>query len=335
MIISYNRNRKHEESEASQKIATKLGVKTIVGIDGSLVSLWDGLKDHFKGTFTTASVKLHFATNLVTGALSWFDLTSGATHDSQRFPRIAKGVLYIFDLGYWSLSLFSDIQNQGGYFLSRVKSNAKLKVSKVVSGCFGKSIIGADLLSFSIYEKKGNCIEFIATLSNSSTNMEVRVLGFWNKHQKKYHWYVTNLEAPKNLIRDLYRLRWQIELSFKSMKSTLNFDQIPTLSPNAVLSLCLIALCNYVMATLVRAEADKQQKKSHQKRVIPSIQRAAFVFRECADDLFSLIRIGSRITNLKIDRIMNAILPLLRSTFDPNFKQRQNTYFYMLIVYTN
>ena len=46
-------------------MAKKLGVKSILGVDGSLVSLWDGLAEHFKGTFMTAAIKLHFAVNLL------------------------------------------------------------------------------------------------------------------------------------------------------------------------------------------------------------------------------------------------------------------------------
>ena len=313
------------DSKASQQIGKKLGVEGVIGVDGSLVSLWDGLKAHFKGTFTTASLKLHLAVDLVTGALSWYDLTSGSTHDSQRFPDIERGFLYIFDLGYWSLELFKNIQDQDGFFLSRVKGSANLTVSKIVSGWIGKNLIGSDLLSSPIFRNRGNIVELSATLSNAKIESEVRVIGFWNKQQKKYHWYVTNLTAPRGLIYELYRLRWQVELCFKSMKSTLNFDQIPTLNPNAVLSFSLLTLCNFVMTSIVRAEADYQQKNSSNLTAIPSIQQAGLIFREIAGSLYSLVRIRTRISKKKIAQVLETILPLLTSAFDPNSKNRKTT----------
>ena len=96
-----------DKAKASQVLADALGVSNIVGIDGSLVTLVDGLAETFRGAFTLASLKLHFAVNLVTGHVKWFDITPGATHDSKRFPGIVAGTLYVFDLGYWSMKLGS------------------------------------------------------------------------------------------------------------------------------------------------------------------------------------------------------------------------------------
>lgn len=135
-------------TSSSKKLAAKLGVTEIVGIDASMVALWDGLSKHFKGTFMTAAGKLHLAMNLVSGMVRWFALTPGSTHDSRRFLEITTGHLYIFDLGYWSLQLLKQISE------------------------------------------------------NSS-----RVVGFWNKKSRSYHWYLTNLLASRALISDLYRLR--------------------------------------------------------------------------------------------------------------------------------
>ena len=94
----------------------KVGVTEIIGIDASMVSLWDGLSGHFKGTFMTAAIKLHMAINLVSGGVKWFNITSGSTHNSKRFPGILSGSLYIFDLGYWSGKLLQKISGDGGFF---------------------------------------------------------------------------------------------------------------------------------------------------------------------------------------------------------------------------
>lgn len=104
------------ENTKANALLTKIGVTEIVGIDASMVSLWDGLSGHFKGTFMTAALKLHMAINLVSGAVKWFSVTSGSTHDSTSFPDISSGSLYIFDLGYWSGKLLQKISGAGAFF---------------------------------------------------------------------------------------------------------------------------------------------------------------------------------------------------------------------------
>lgn len=94
----------------------KIGVTEIIGLDSSMVSLWDGLCEYFKGTFMTASVKLNMAINLASGGVKWFNITPGATHDSKWFPEILSGSLYIFDLGYWSSKLLLEISESGAFF---------------------------------------------------------------------------------------------------------------------------------------------------------------------------------------------------------------------------
>lgn len=313
------------QTETSKAIAAKLGVSGVVGIDGSLVSLWDGLKDYFGGTFTTASVKLHLAVDLITGGISWYDLTPGATHDSQRFPDIYRGFLYIFDLGYWSVQLLKSIDEAGGFFLSRLKAGTTVTVTQSVFGWNSQSLIGRDLLSFPIFNRRGKIVELMAVISTKNIELELRVIGFWNQKSRQYHWYITNLTAPRGLIYDLYRVRWQIELCFKSMKSILNFDRIPSLSPNAVLSLSLLTLCNFVMTSLVRSEADLHNPFSAQNSVTPSIQKATNVFRELAGQIYSLARLGTRITQKKAAILNKHLLLLTREVFDPNFRKRKTS----------
>ena len=117
--------------------------------------------------------------------------------------------------------------------MSRIKSNAALTVIDVVQG-MGRSILGYDLLRFPIQRRRKTIIELLATMPIDGIDVEFRVLGFWHKKDRVYRWYITNLNCSRGLIYDLYRLRWQLELSFKSMKSHLNFDRIPTTNQNTV-----------------------------------------------------------------------------------------------------
>lgn len=104
------------KNTSTTSLLRKVGVAEIIGIDASMVTLWDGLCEHFKGTFMHAAVKLHLAINLVSGSVKWFQVTAGATHDSRCFPEISKRSLYIFDLGYWSGKLLQKISSERAFF---------------------------------------------------------------------------------------------------------------------------------------------------------------------------------------------------------------------------
>ena len=318
-VIFDRKLEKYKKDVPTENLLKKLGVSQIIAIDSSMTTLWDGLCKHFKGTFMTASVKLHLAIDLVTGGLISFSMTDGATHDSKRFPEPLTGILYIFDLGYWAAERFGKISKNDAFFLSRIKSNAKLIVTKTISG-FGKSIIGQDLLSYPILRKRKSVVELYAEMAIGTENVSFRVIGFWHNKTRSYRWYLTNLKSPRRMIYDLYRLRWQIELSFKAMKSTLNFDRMPTTNPNAVKSFVLIALINYVFATILKAEA----KASCEKKTT-SIQRAAKTFSTLVRELFQAMKKGRRFTAAIKEKLTEKILSAVSEIFDPNHRKRKTT----------
>ena len=153
-----------------------------------------------------------------------------------------------------------------------------------------------------------------------------RAVGFWYKKESTYRWYLTNLTCKRSIIYDLYRLRWQIELSFKSLKSTLNFDHIPTLNPNTVVVFTLLALLNYVFVVVIRQAAVADALKKGCKHAgSSSIQKSAKLFAEIAAMLFDVVKLGRRITKKTLLLLAEKILPLLGSVFDRNYRQRKTT----------
>jgi hypothetical protein len=92
-------------------ILKQLGVTAIKLVDSTSITLSAKAKNTFPGTRTKASIKWHASTDLLSGLLSWFQLTPGKRHDRTCFPDFAslKGTLVIFDLGYWDYSWLSRI----------------------------------------------------------------------------------------------------------------------------------------------------------------------------------------------------------------------------------
>jgi Transposase DDE domain len=298
-----------------------LGVTAIWLVDSSSVKLWASAKNHFPGTRTAAGIKWHASFDLLTGMLTWFQLTPTKTHDRKCFPAVEllKGKLVIFDLGYWDYGLLYAIEKAGGFFLSRLKSNAVVYIAEVVQG-LPKQVSGQALLSLNLSHKKGNIIEVFTTKIYDGKLLRYRVIGFWNPVEKGYHWYITNLLAAAYLMYPLYRLRWQIELIFKACKNSLNANQITSSDKNIIESLLLASIAAHLSScTLFNMGIEQLEGE---KKVAISFQRVAKVAVVLAGDFIRFLLNSSR---EHFDNLLHKIKLFANEIFDPNYKKRETS----------
>ena len=303
------------------QLLKQLGVTDIWLHDSSSITLWASAKEHFPGTRTAAGIKWHASFDLLRGMLTWFQLTPTATHDRNCFPpvELLKGKLIIFDLGYWDYGLLYAIEKAGGFFLSRLKSNAVIYIAEVVQG-LPKQVIGQALLSLNLSHKKGNIIEVITTKVYEGQLLRYRVIGFWNPVEKGYHWYITNLVAAAYLIYPLYRLRWQIELIFKACKNSLNANQITSSDENIIESLLLASIAAHLSScTLFNIGIEQLEEK---KQWAISFQRVAKVAVVLARDFILFLLNSSRD---HFDNLLHKIKLFANEMYDPNYKKRETS----------
>ena len=219
-------------------------------IDSSDWGVHPKLKKKFKGKGGAASkagVKLHVAFELKSSSILECELTSATVSDQTLKQRIGswllKRDLIILDLGYFSYKLFEIIDRAGAFFISRLKSDiTSIYLNSNDTNPF-------DLVSFlkrrsrhSIIERNiflGNellpCRLIAQRLSDSEYKKRQRRL----KKKKRSpisararflaHWsiYITNVKPEVLNAKQIYlayRLRWNIELLFKQLKSVLEID---------------------------------------------------------------------------------------------------------------
>ena len=125
------------------------------------------------------------------------------------------------------LLLFGPINTVEGFFLSRLKSNTNIIITKCVARLAAKHE-GTNLKKIPFKRKHGEIIELITTITTKTLSTDYRVIGFWNKDEKESHWYITNLLVPAKSMYTLYRFRWQIELIFKGCKQSFNGNRLAT-----------------------------------------------------------------------------------------------------------
>lgn len=303
------------------QLLKQLGVTDIWLHDSSSITLCASAKEHFPGTRTAAGIKWHGSFDLLRGMLTWFQLTPTATHDRNCFPpvELLKGKLIIFDLGYWDYGLLYAIEKAGGFFLSRLKSNAVVHIVEVIQG-LPKQVIGQALLSLNLSHKKDNIIEVITTKVYEGQLLRHRVIGFWNPVEKGYHWYITNLVAAAYLMYPLYRLRWQIELIFKACKNSLNANQITSSDENIIESLLLASIAAHLSScTLFNIGIEQLEEK---KQWAISFQRVAKVAVVLARDFILFLLNSSRD---HFDNLLHKIKLFANEMYDPNYKKRETS----------
>lgn len=301
----------------------RLKISGIYLLDASSITLPRQAQREFpapRNNVVPAAAKWHLCMNLLSGVGEWFCLTEATCHERTVFPpmKMLKGALLIFDLGYWDYSLFAELMSQGAFFLSRVKDRALIQITAVPARSRCKKALGKYLFSVKWTKFSGKVVDFIGTVHlGEMVYSDMRIIGFWNAGAKKYHWYITNLPIPAKVFYPLYRLRWQIELLFKTGKSSLSLADIPSSSPQIIVNLILAAItANLIAQPLARTTLNNATEEI---QASISVQRSGFVFVHLAGDLARYLLSGM-IESL--NAIKKKLLCLITEFVDPNRNSR-------------
>jgi hypothetical protein len=205
--------------------------------------------------------------------------------------------------------------------LSRVKSNAKIKIVKVSKGV-SKTCIGFDLHSGRLSSFRGKIVEVTGQFLISKTKelFQVRIIGFWSTEDSTYHWYATNLIISSDIIYPLYRLRWQLELLWKSWKSFFQLDEINSVNRNIIYSIALAGMCAGIVSETISISVLNDEPV--EKQVANSVQRAVSMLLRIAEALFQVITKTIRGSK---KNLLDKIYLFKDELFDPNYKSRINS----------
>jgi len=215
------------------------------------------LKDVFPGSGGGASVancKVQFGYEYLSGNLSFYEITHGTAPDngySSSLPgKTKKNELLIADLGYFRIDTFGQISKKGAFFLSR--HHVASKVRNVSSGklidlhtILEKATGDAYELPVLVGLTKENqvacrliCLRVSEEIANTRRRNHLKNAEKKGRTPSKEFLFmagwtlmITNIPAewlPAGMVRHLYRLRWQIELLFKQLKTTLKINSTNT-----------------------------------------------------------------------------------------------------------
>ena len=225
-----------------------------VTLPDSLATIWLGCGGNSPKN-TSSSVKTQIRIDLNTGKLMGPYLQSGKESDRSselNTKSLPKGSLRITDLGYFSVTDFSEMNEHGAYWLSRVKSQCNVYIDGkqwdllelLERYCPDKLDIQVQLsakripcriLAFRESEDVGN--ERRRVIKESSRRKQKTPS---SKVLKLADWTVLCANIPSELLTleeglVLMRTRWQIELVFKLWKSEGRIDEWRSKKPFRIL----------------------------------------------------------------------------------------------------
>lgn len=331
-----------QDTLAAQPIGSRMpkgvlaGFTEVLALDSSVLRLHDLLSTAFaacRTNHTKAAAKLHVVMNVCDGSARKVKLTSERTSDGTPWRRMGqwvRGRLLLFDLGYYSFRLFDRIDANGGFFVSRAKSNFNPVIVGVNRKWRGRAVDGVgrrlrDVLP--LLQREFLDIEVEVEVKKraykgkrSTKRRTFRLVAVCNEETGEYHCYLTNVPAQRLPAEDIsrtYALRWQVEILFKCLKSHGHLDQLPS-SKKCVVE-CLVWAA--VLATLVSQTLYREVRKGVSASRHMPILRWAALFSRFATELLILITSCGR---GETDRLLWQ--QLIREAPDPNLNRRKRAF---------
>jgi hypothetical protein len=192
----------------------------LCSLDATVIDLCQSMFDWARYVKTKGAIKLHLLLDHDGLLPSWALLTEGKVHEVRvaRLLRLAPGSILVIDRGYNDYRLFEAWDDQGVWFVTRMKSNARYQVM-------------ADWTAAA----KGENIRADQIIRLEGMDRELRRVVAWDEEKQEEVVFLTNhMDFAASTIAAIYKQRWQIEIFFKALKQNLKIKTFVGTSANAV-----------------------------------------------------------------------------------------------------
>ena len=232
---------------------------TIVRLHSKLAKIWPATRSRK----VAAGVKVSVLTSAVACGPKSVALFSENTNDIKtlRIGPWIKDRILLIDLGFYKYQMFTRIKENGGYFVSRLKSNANPLIIETHRTCRGRSIdVRGKHLQDLLKDLKRQVLDVEVEVNfnrrayrgkEKRDNERFRLVAIYNEDEDKYHLYVTSISPellePEEVAR-LYGARWEIEILFKELKSRYALDMVPTSNPQVIEAMIWIAILTLIIS---------------------------------------------------------------------------------------
>ena len=231
---------------AGEKFSEEIS-EPVYALDSTTISLALSLFPWAEFRETRGGIKLHTVMELPSSIPTFIDITEAKPHDVNFLDQliVEPGAYYVMDRAYMDFSRLYRITTSGAFFVTKAKSNIKLKrryshpKDSSVGILSDQTVIAKEKKSFEMYPAPLRRIRF-----RDPEDGEVFVF------------LTNNFELSALTIADLYKARWKIELFFKWIKQHLRIKSLFGHTINAVKTQIWIAVSVYVLVAIIRKRLD-------------------------------------------------------------------------------
>ena len=189
-----------------------------------------------------AGVKMHTLMNCAGSLPEFINITDAKTHDvkgAAEMP-IPEGSFLAIDKAYHDFTKYNEYNNKGIRFVTRLKTNAAFRVIRTVKSEH-PAVIADEI------------IEFTGYATHKKYPHQLRKITWRDPETQRLLIFLTNeLELPAQIVADIYRARWEIELFFKTIKQNLKIKRFFGCSENAVRTQIWIAMIVYLVISFLK-----------------------------------------------------------------------------------
>ena len=249
----------------------------LYSFDSTTIKLCLSIFDWAKYSKTKGALKLHTLFNNRTTVPELLILSDGKTGDitaaKEKNLPLEKGSIIVFDRAYIDYEWWAKLNNDGIFFVSRVKSNQNIFVVGQHKTKLEKNILADETVIFGDYNAMNVYPEKLR-----------RVKYFDEENDKIYVYLTNNFELTASQIAQIYKERWQIELFFKWIKQNLKIKTFLGTSKNAVMTQIWVAMVYYLLLAYIKFQTKFKKSLLEFTRMI----RETLMIRRSLVDLLSL-----------------------------------------------
>ena len=220
-------------------------------LDSTTIDLCLSLFPWAKFRKKKAAVKMHTLLDLRGSIPTFIEITDGKVHDVNILDLllIEAGAIYVMDRAYVDFERLYDMHQAQAFFISREKSNFKFK----------------RLYSRKVNKEKGfKCDQTIVLTGFYSKKKypdKLRRIKYYDVEIEQDLVFLTNnFTYGSEIIAQLYKERWKIELFFKWIKQHLRIKKFYGTSFNAVCTQIWIAVSIYLLVAIIKKRLKLDQE---------------------------------------------------------------------------
>ena len=273
----------HLSKKTNRKLSKKLDfIEDVLIHDNSIIRVHESLAHKFpavRSRKVAAGIKVGLLVSAVANGPKKIGIYGERTSEYKtlNIGSWVKNRIILLDLGFYKHHTFVRIDENDGFFVSRLKGTANPLIIASNKTHRGNSIdVVGKRIKDVLPKLKRKDLDVMVEIEfkrrkykgkQRKDKAQFRLVAVYNEEAKKYHLYLTNIGVELLDLEDigmLYAARWEVELIFKELKSGYAMDKVKTKNPQVIEAFIWIAfltmLASRVIHSIVRDHVEAEGK---------------------------------------------------------------------------